>query len=923
MTESFEQAAPEKKADDSQQHAGFTNIVADLYQGLAKKESAVAKKAEDAFDSVGKGSGVLPGIERCVVATGESLAYGVTTGLGHAVKYSFSHPGETISKLGTAFVTGMLMRRYLPERGATKALAGTLMLGYMAWDGLKPMVKGWKEAYNANDLEGAHKAARRMGDGLGMFAFDSATGMWAGMKGDAKMGSFLKSSRGVTGYLTLEASKDAFWNSDRNVVNRGLSRITESLDSALGKAADKVRPTEAVKPLPTTEEVQAALAKSARKGAVNLENSQFWQMGKKEAALVDPPGDGGFYRQGAQDAQGRRIGYSETLDQMLGANKDAADGLIGSAHQEPSRLAGDLEFSAGKTPGKDADVWKDPAEAAKRTGRTRTPRTSSDQPASSDVQAFDKMAAEAKKRQDEWDPLKIAIADYKDGVQGPLWGVIDPNRKVPLYDPIYAKPNQQLIDIANQLTTKEEVEQVGLLLNDHASAALQSELGVKLVKDLNISGEDYIGVLLDGMKKAGIKHPLLEGMAVTKFSVGGTDNYTQPHIFGIVDGAVTKYPRSQVDLRSVFGPINAHEVYGHDGLFPTLAKFSDEQVQTVIGQAVDRAMVKAGIAADATINVPGEGDMPVKDLFQKILIAQRNENTSDIGGTGVTVLGTPDSLVVLLKSLRAGGKLETRSVYGEQFPEQFEAHGLDRWRLLVSAETIRQRTKFAGGDKELEKLADQLTTIADQVSRPGDNYVWASTDKKGAYFAIPRKWWDPVASELVKAQLETPLQSLEGKTLNDILPNMPETWKKMSFLADQMADAAKKGQDAIAVPFNKTDYRPYEVQTAGLLAWFRATEKGGSESTTLDHLNTMFDTMMGQYEIGNPYSVSTKPTPLHKLFTQPVTQVRRGLAASFDMQKATRLNAEAKANRYAGGMSSLLTGDLIRKLEDNGEGDNK
>lgn len=916
MGESFEGSDKKPGKEDS----FSAHAMNEVFQGLADLDERISRTTAATVDSTIQTSGGA----RVSVAIGKGIFHGLTDGLAHAVKYSAAHPLEFATKMGSAYMTGMVMRRYLPEQGFTKALAGTLMLGYMVYDGAKPIWQGSKEAYNAKDMAGVDRAAEKMSKGIGLFAFDSLTGCYVGMRGERRMANYLKSSRGAAGYLSLEQSKDAFWNSEGNPLNQGLKRIATTLDSACDKAAEAIRPKEIVRPNLTFAEQKEAVVNAARKGAQNIEDSVFWKMGSKETTPPESPNvQGGFYRQGSLDANGKRIGYSETINAQLGDRAHEADWtkvkLVETVKPATSKSTGSTESAElASTPKKIAgDVFPEPVDVkAPGDGTAGTPPTTPPVKVSPENEGvvFDKLSAEAKKRQEAWDPLQIGIADYQDAVKGPLWGVIDKDRKVPLYDPIYEKPNRQLIDIANQLKTKEDVEYVGQLLNDHASAALQSELGVPLVRRLNITGEDYMGVLIDGMKRAGIKKPLFEGVAVTKFSVGGTDNYTQPHIFGTVDGSVTKFPRSQVELRGPFQPINAHEVYGHNALFPTLAKFTDEQVKTVIGGAVDAAMKEAQIPLDAKILVPGAGEVPIKTLFTKILIAQRNENTSDIGGTGVTVLGTPDSLTVLLKSLRSGGKLETRSVYGSKFgTDVFEAHGVDRWRLLVSAETVRQRAKHAGGDKELESLATELEEVANLVSRQGDNYVFASTDKKGDYFAIPRKWWDPVAKHLVKAQLETPLQALEGKSLNDILPNMPETWKRISFLADQMVAAAGKGKDNLLTPFNKEDFRPYEVSTATLLAWKRATAKGMDEAQSLNHINLMWDNLMAQYESGNPFSVGTTPSAIQRFTKEPLNITRRGIASSFGLQKAAREHTDRQARRYGSMAATLMMGDLIHQ----------
>ncbi|MFX4493797.1 hypothetical protein ABTA45_20090, partial [Acinetobacter baumannii] len=69
------------------------------------------------------------------------------------------------------------------------------------------------------------------------------------------------------------------------------------------------------------------------------------------------------------------------------------------------------------------------------------------------------------------------------------------------------------------------------------------------------------------------------------------------------------------------------------------------------------------------------------EFFKRLLYAEANENTADFMGTASGGIGTPLSLGVLLQSLRKGGYLETRNVYGSQFEHGIEPHGIDRWRV--------------------------------------------------------------------------------------------------------------------------------------------------------------------------------------------------------------------------------------------------
>ncbi|MFX4493758.1 hypothetical protein ABTA45_19890, partial [Acinetobacter baumannii] len=86
-----------------------------------------------------------------------------------------------------------------------------------------------------------------------------------------------------------------------------------------------------------------------------------------------------------------------------------------------------------------------------------------------------------------------------------------------------------------------------------------------------------------------------------------------------------------------------------------------------------------------------------------------NENTSDFMGTFSGGSGTPVSLGGLLQSLRDGGLLETRNVYGKEFEDGIEPHGIDHWRIKFCAEVMRQ---LAPSDKTVTEQANALDNYA-------------------------------------------------------------------------------------------------------------------------------------------------------------------------------------------------------------------
>jgi hypothetical protein len=293
-------------------------------------------------------------------------------------------------------------------------------------------------------------------------------------------------------------------------------------------------------------------------------------------------------------------------------------------------------------------------------------------------------------------------------------------------------------------------------------------------------------------------------------------------------------------------------------------------------------------------------------------MAEANENTADIVGTAT---GGPDSalsLGVLLQSLRKGGQLETRNVLGSRFEDFVEPHGIDRWRIKLCAEVMRQ---LANGDKDVLKMADGLDTYAAKASRGGSDYVWASTDKPGEAVSIPMREWDAVIPHIVKAQLETPLEALEGKTFRAVLPQLPPIVKKIDLLATQISDSVQKGSSSLTVPFDKSDYTIGQVFSAGLLGWLRSTARGEDAARSLGLIGQISEGIRAEYRQGNPHAVEPAP-PVAVPAVRGPAPVR--IAADWTgrvIGKQTALrNATARYATHMGSAATLLMiEDMLRK----------
>ena len=167
---------------------------------------------------------------RYAAVTAEGLAYAVP-GVAHALLYDVSNPLETGVKLGSAAALGGLMRVLLPEGGAGRLVAGTIMLGMFAWDSLKPVISAYKEAGAAKDMAGVDKAAQGLGDTLGQTAVDGYLGGKVANFADEKTGTLLTKTLGADNYSAFENFKVGVWNSDKSPVGLTMNFLARSADS--------------------------------------------------------------------------------------------------------------------------------------------------------------------------------------------------------------------------------------------------------------------------------------------------------------------------------------------------------------------------------------------------------------------------------------------------------------------------------------------------------------------------------------------------------------------------------------------------------------------------------------------------------------------------------------------------------------------
>lgn len=557
------------------------------------------------------------------------------------------------------------------------------------------------------------------------------------------------------------------------------------------------------------------------------------------------------------------------------------------------------------------------------------------------------LGREAKARQDKWahseeaegrgEPSPASLADFRDMTKGPIVEVSDANRKGALLPPEFEKSAGDLAAIIDEVKSAEILAEVGPLMQWHALAANQILLRDRDVLALDMLADEIFGTFLANMRKIKVKENVLENhepSVVAKADDRGSGNFTVPRQDGVLRRAGTIVPRNQEELISVLASnINYHEHLGHDHVFPVIAMVgktaAHDNVQRVIAEGINDSYRKDVIMAavkeafskkhieDSDMHV-GDQVMKKSQVFTDMLIAEANENTADMVGTAASGLGTPLSLGTLLQSLRPGGVLETRNVFGKQFSDTYEPHGFDRWRIKLAAQTMRHLGK---GDKVIDSYADALDAYAAKASRPGDEYVFASMDQKGQLIRIKQDEWDAIIPHIVKTQFDTPLPALDTptgmKTLTDVVPNFAENFHKTNELATAIADAANRKADNIE-NFDKEAFRNKytigNVFNANLLAWSRAKARGQDASEALDGINKIWANMRDVYIEKNPHHVPfTQPT-IEKLKAAPIATIATGVVrgtGNLIGSTGWRTTLQRNATMFGGSQGAVYGPELL------------
>jgi hypothetical protein len=780
---------------------------------------------------------------------------------------------DLLKTAGTGALFGLGMRVLLPETGAMKALVGTAMSYFFIKDAAQPILSGWKDAAGAKDLAELHAASDHMAGGLGHFAWNSAVGMGSGMLADGAAGLVLKNT--VRG-RQFEAWKDRQFNSEETAAGRFFKWSERTADNTSDAVSDKLlgrRRGALADDLSLAEKLEAIKQASkhgvAENGGVQSEKLDL------ETILS--------HRKRYRDTD-----FTTKIDNLLDGTQHAEVTPVVKPELTTNirmRMLNDQKPPVGDNPPPNTG-GADPIIITDAAAKVTPPRPTGDV---NNANVGD-MAVAMRKLTGAVTKEDIAVAQAKEDIAGPVSSTMR-SGTAPL-DQGHFSNNELLLKLNDEIKTADDYRSAGMLLDHFRTANNQLEIaargnkgGLNAITDLNQYSRSIHALMLKALDDNGVPRSVVRGSNSPLFTIRDSDGagpYTIPAIKdprtgkAVTDAAVVTYPREYQGMEGVHtSGVYAHEL-GHDLIYGDLLRFPTEARDNILTTKIVGNAMKANGIADVDVQVPGApgGVMKKSELFVQLLKAQANENTADMFGTSVDP-HTGLSLATLLGSLRKPGTenpngpglLETRSMYGKDMIDTdmgntlgVEPHGIDRWRIKLSAQVLRE---LAGKDPNAQPVhayADKLDGLADSMARPGNQYVWAHADKKGEFIAVNAKEFDAIIPALVDAQFNTPLASLQGKTLKHIAPNTVERFTKVETLADQMAEAAGKGQTTIPT-FDKNGYRIEEVFSAGLSGWMKAVQKnaegGGSMSAegTMARINKISENLRAQYRNDAPESI--------------------------------------------------------------------
>jgi hypothetical protein len=836
------------------------------------------------------------GAGRAAVATifaGMFLVDGVKALAGGAQEAGAAKNRQELNQAATNFGNHMGMFAFDAAAGGYIGIKAERMTGRIFENpvGSAQKVGGWADA-----VVGRFSKAAPAGEGEAAAAASTYAG---------RLGRFVESKEIGPKLAAWDKKVETFWTSDKSKVGNFLNRTTERLDNWTSKFKPKA-PTEKPSSLANIppEQAKALMEQAQRQHIDAFDSHMTYRYGIKGA-------DGEYHgfdrtlallKKGINPEEIKASDSIPNVPDLVNPRLDAAlEGMrrtreqILNANDAMNKI---VDAGEGATPLKKAESGPvvEPHEKPGQIPHDKTP-VQAGVDGEINVGSLQEMAKVTAAERAAITAEDTAVTAYKQQMEGQVYTAVVPNAERTPLGPEHRPAANTMFALGKEVKTGKDVNQVDDLFRFFADAATQSQAGglgpnQALAKQLNLVGNEFFSFLVDSMREAGIKDPftILQGKTPPLFAVssdlvrtpdGKTVNagpYTMRRI--ITEDPVTgekvtvwgpdlvKYPINMTGERASSIGVYGHEI-GHDwnGL---IAKFLDKSGEGgVLTKSVERALgpkynevatiiSKDGAPKELVVN--GEKWTNGR-LIENYLRATRDENTSDIIGTAWTGINMPVALArLLMGGRRNGGLMENSNVFSPSKmaspdnPMGFEVHAIDALRMVIGAKTIEYLGK---GDPVLEAQAKSLLRLSREGSTKG-NYELYNLDKPGQKVVIDRATMDNVISELITAQMETPLTVLEGKTFSSILPPLKANYAKMEALGEALAKAiadGKKVTDLVGDPKQFTnDYTITQVFGSGLPAELKLI-KGGMEPAKAHQLVTEYSDHMRQLylETGDPH----------------------------------------------------------------------
>ncbi len=686
---------------------------------------------------------------------GYALAEGISLmprGMMMSVQDIYQDPSRLINSAIGGAVFGVGMRMLGPEANIARIASG--VMGYMMLrDVAKPVKEAWEAAGDAKTWGQIHTAANTLGDGLGNFGTDTLIGLGTGFAGSGLTGLAL---RGTASGRNFESWRDASYD---KMFGRTSANKTEFFDTKVPGAKSDIA---------TPDQWLADL------GKVKPDRSFAGTAGRDRT--VDTTTGASSKDEIAKLVEARRQLEERRANQKV--------------HRNLTQIVTDL-LEKKAQPSAEPQIITPPDMPTFKPAPHDTPPfeihefVRQDRPATgftdNTSRAVGDLAVAARGIIHEVDENAQAIAKFKEQNNAAFMGAVATGPSIP---EVYFPNTSRLIALNGEVSTVEQAQDVGAILDHYAGAHAQAIEDTQTIRNLNTFSHEIHELFPRYLKDHGIPANELLDHEAPMFVIYNVDSpYTIPPIdmrgptgeaVPLTSAGVVAYPRQfeALDSTHVSG-VYEHEIGGHNEAYRRLFRLpADLRDKVLTEDVVGAALKKNGFNPDEEINVPivknpkpqgaadelaatgtdaqaaargprrGADDEPdvtmkkmtLSQFIVNVLNKQANENTSDI----VAELIDPNtgySLADLLSTLRPPAKgnpngpglLETRSIYGSRTADAaagdevgVEVHGMDAWRLQGAATALRWQAEH-GGSVTDAATTKKMLALADKYETLSKN----------------------------------------------------------------------------------------------------------------------------------------------------------------------------------------------------------